>query len=60
MGIEPTRDDTRLSRGFEDRGAHQLPFRPQKLENFYIIYSPSTEINIKARLLDGICSTAIM
>lgn len=29
MGIEPTRDDTRLSGGFEDRGAHQLPFRPR-------------------------------
>ncbi len=29
MGIEPTKDDTRLSGDFEDHGAHQLLFQPQ-------------------------------
>lgn len=41
MGIEPTRDDTRLSSGFEDRGGHQYPIQPRFFDKHY--YKTKTE-----------------
>jgi hypothetical protein len=45
LGIEPSGDGTRLPRGFEDLGKHQLNNQPRENETISVITFFSTVFN---------------
>lgn len=44
MGIEPTRDATRLPTGFEDLGGHQHPNQPHRMKHAPLYRADETNL----------------